>query len=461
MRSWLLVGILLAGCSGGFSERGNRQASEYRWLLRYDVKTLDPAAINDWTTGEVLHYLYPTVGELCDISASDDNKSYTLTVKNTYFSGDAKQEVGAVDIAHTLERCMKPEVQSGLASLFVTEIEGAEAFASGKSEHISGISISGNQVTLSLTKPDTVFADKLKSRSLGVVNHKLTKLNEPIKDWKPGYGASRFSLKSFVPGTEWVVDNGAESIKFQFVGDSASRKTQFDVDKADQAMFAAHEIPVVKGHSMLTKGGPTTLVYLQFNQKIAPFNDRANRLAIVSNLETGGLGNILDNKVDPPAGFGTLSSLGKSVTGFKATQPKPFEFDLVYADIGHSNPVVEVIITQLRKLGIKASAKPMTSGGLIAANNRGELPCLFTGWQPDFPGPLNTVPYLFHSKSPENHSGFADPQVDQYIDLAQAGTDPDTNIARALDLIHQNIPGVPLYVQRDLVLKRREPPSPL
>jgi ABC-type transport system substrate-binding protein len=289
----------------------------------------------------------------------------------------------------------------------------------------------------------------------------MVKLDAPITDWKPGYGLSKWSLKSFEPGREWVMANGAESIKFQFVGDSASRKTQFDVDKADQAMFAAHEIPVVKGHPMLTKGGPTTLVYLQFNQKIAPFNDRANRLAIISNLETGGLGSILDNKVDPPAGFGTLSSLGKSVTGFKATPPKPFEFELVYADIGHSNPVVEVLITQMRKFGIKASAKPMTSGGLIAANNRGELACLFTGWQPDFPGPLNTVPYLFHSKSPENHSGFADPQVDKYIELAQAGTDPETNIARALDVIHQNIPGIPLYVQRDLVLKRREPPTAL
>lgn len=365
----------------------------------------------------------------------------------------------AEDIVHTLERCMRPEVQSGLASLFVSQIEGAEAFAAGKTKHISGINTDGKTVTISLATPDTAFAEKLKNRSLGIVNHELTKLNAPIKDWKPGYGASRWSLKSFEPGREWVLTDGSESIKFQFVGDSASRKTQFDVDKADQAMFAAHEIPVVKGHPSLTKGGPTTLVYLQFNQKIAPFNDRANRLAIVSNLETGGLGSILDNKVDPPAGFGTLSGLGKSVTGFKATTPKPFEFDLVYADIGHSNPVVEVLVTQLRKFGIKASAKPMTSGGLIAANNRGELACLFTGWQPDFPGPLNTVPYLFHSKSPENHSGFSDPEVDKYIDLAQAGKDPDTNIARALDVIHQNVPGVPLYVQRDLVLKRREPPE--
>ncbi len=445
MRFWLLVCVLLAGCGKGFSERGDRTAGEYRWLLRYDVKTLDPAAINDWTTGEVLHYLYPTIGEVCEIDTSD-NQQFTLKPKDFKFSnGDP---LTPEDVIHTINRCLAPEVQSGLASLFVEQIEGKP---------------SSNQGTISfkLKAPDVAYKDKLANRSLGVVNSRLVKLNAPIKDWKPGYGLSKWSLKSNEPGREWVLANGAQTIKFQFVGDSASRKTQFDVDKADQAMFAAHEIPVVKGHSMLTKGGPTTLVYLQFNQKIAPFNDRANRLAIISNLETGGLGAILDNKVDPPAGFGTLSSLGKSVTGFKATPPKPFEFELVYADIGHSNPVVEVLITQMRKFGIKASAKPMTSGGLIAANNRGELACLFTGWQPDFPGPLNTVPYLFHSKSPENHSGFSDPQADKYIELAQAGNDPERNIARALDLIHQNIPGVPLYVQRDLVLKRREPPVAL
>ncbi len=460
MRWSLLLLVLLAGCGSGFSERGERSASEYRWLLRYDVKTLDPAAINDWTTGEVLHYLYPTIGEVCNIEASADNKTFRLAIQEVDFSDQIGNEVGGDDIQHTIERCLRPEVQSGLGSLFAAQIEGADAFAKGSAPHISGISAEQHGLTIRLSSPDTAFADKLKNRAFGVVNRNLVKLNEPIKDWKPGYGLSKWSLKSSTPGREWVLANGDQTLKFQFVGDSASRKTQFDVDKADQAMFAAHEIPVVKGHPMLTKGGPTTLVYLQFNQKIAPFNDRANRLSIISNLETGGLGSILDNKVDPAAGFGTLSSLGKSVTGFKASPPKPFAFDLVYADIGHSNPVVEVLITQLRKLGIKASAKPMTSGGLIAANNRGELQCLFTGWQPDFPGPLNTVPYLFHSKSPENHSGFSSPEADKYIELAQSGVDPETNIARALDLVHQNIPGVPLYVQRDLVLKRREPPAP-
>ena len=86
MRFWLLVCVLLAGCGKGFSERGDRTAGEYRWLLRYDVKTLDPAAINDWTTGEVLHYLYPTAGEVCDIEPSADFKTFTLKVKELDFS---------------------------------------------------------------------------------------------------------------------------------------------------------------------------------------------------------------------------------------------------------------------------------------------------------------------------------------------------------------------------------------
>lgn len=460
MRWWLTVCLLLGGCSGGFSERGNRPSTEYRWLLRYDVKTLDPAAINDWTTGEVLHYLYPTIGEVCDIEASQDSKTYTLKVQGGSFGGDSRQGLSNRDIAHTLERCMRPEIQSGLGSLFVSEIEGSDAYATGKAEHIEGIKFEDDVLVLKLNTPDVAFADKLKNRVFGVVNHRLTDPKTPLKEWKQGYGLSRYALKSFAPGREWVVDNGTETIKFQFVGDSAARKMQFDADKADQAMFAAHEIPVVKGHPNLTKGGPTTLVYLQFNQKIAPFNDRANRLAIASNLEMGGLVQILDNKVDPATGFGTLSGLGKGTTGLKPVPPKPFEFDLVYADIGHSNPVVEALITQLRKFNITAHAKPMTSGGLIAANNRGELQCLFTGWQPDFPGALNTVPYLFHSKSPENHSGFLVPEADSYIEKAQAGVDPDNYIARALDLVNQNIPGVPLYVQRDLVLKRREPPAP-
>lgn len=444
MRIWVLAAMLLVGCNGGFSERGNRSPGEYRWLLRYDVKTLDPAAINDWTTGEVLHYLYPTIGEACDIETAD-NQSFALKPKERNFSnGDP---LGAEDVAHTLKRCLVPEVQSGLGSLFAEQIDGEIATA-------------GGAVQFKLKKPDVAFKEKLANRSLGVVNHKLVGLKEPIKDWKPGYGLSEWALNSAVPNWEWIITRGDQSIKFQFVGDSSNRKTMFDVDKADQAMFAAHEISAVKGHPNLTNGGPTTLVYLQFNQKKAPFDNAENRRTIAGLVQLGDLGRILDNKVIMSQGWGTLSSLGRSSGVPAPKEVKPFEFELVYADIGHANPVVEGLITQLLRKGVKAKARPMTSGGLIAANNRGDLQALFTGWQPDFSGPLNTVPYLFHSKSPENHSGYADPETDKLIDLAQNGQEPEMNISMAIKRIESNVPGVPLYVQRDLVLKRRNPPLP-
>ena len=67
---------------------------------------------------------------------------------------------------------------------------------------------------------------------------------------------------------------------------------------------------------------------------------------------------------------------------------------------------------------------------------------------------------LFHSKSSENHSGFNMPEVDKLIDAAQRGVNTDENIKAATSIIEGNAPCIPLYVQRDLVLMRREPPKP-
>ncbi len=102
----------------------------------------------------------------------------------------------------------------------------------------------------------------------------------------------------------------------------------------------------------------------------------------------------------------------------------------------------------------------MPSGAMLEKNAKGEIPILFTGWQPDFDGALNTIPMLFHSKSSENHSGYSNPEVDRLIDLAQQGIDTDKNIQKAYDLIERDAPGVPLYIQRDLVLQKKEPPLP-
>jgi ABC-type transport system substrate-binding protein len=298
-----------------------------------------------------------------------------------------------------------------------------------------------------------------------VVNHKVIEDNKRIEKYTLGAGAGNWILDKVSPGAEWTLKHrtSGETLKFRFSGDSANRRNLFDTGSADYAMFAAHEAGVVKGHKNLTKGGPTTLVYLQFNPKAKPELAPALRYQlgtlIHSNLD---FTKILGDHVKPATSFlelsGTETMPSSGVASSRITEKGHFE--ITFAEIGMQNPSVEGIVATLRHAGMDVQGRAMPSGAMLEMNSKGEIPILFTGWQPDFDGPLNTIPMLFQSKSSENHSGFNNTKVDHLIDVAQRGENTTRNIQDAEMIIRAAAPGIPLYVQRDLVLMRREPPKP-
>ncbi|MBS1728958.1 MAG: ABC transporter substrate-binding protein [Armatimonadetes bacterium] len=458
----LAVTLILAGCSK--MSDTPRKSNEYVWLTRYDVKTLDPAAIQDWTTGKVLSYVYPSIGQLCEDMGQDKPTVYYLKVKDAKFgNGDP---VTADDIRFTLERCLLPENQSGLGNQFASEIIGSEDFTNGKSEHLQGVKLQPDgSVVIQLSHIDASFINKLKNTAFGVVNHKTVALRKPITDTNPGYGAGNWTFESVETGREWKLKQTktGQILRFRFAGDSANRLNLFDTNQADYAMFAAHEAGVVGKHANLDKGGPTTLVYLQFNPKTKPELTKELRYQVGSIVHANtDFAKVLGGVVTPASNFLALSGTDP-LPSSGISNPKivsKAHFEITYAEIGMQNPSVEAVVTTLRSAGMDVQGRAMPSGAMLEKNAKGEIPILFTGWQPDFDGPLNTIPMLFHSKSSENHSGYNNPQVDLLIEEAQRGIDTTKNIQKAYALIEQDTPGVPLYIQRDLVLKRSDPPAP-
>ena len=462
-KSALALALALAGCKN-FSDRAPAKgAAEYVWLTRYDVKTLDPAAGQDWTTGTVLSYLYPSIGKLCDI-ANDKPSVYSLKVRPSKFSnGDP---VTAEDIRFTFERCLVTEIHSSIGNQFAAQIRGSKAFADGTAEHVEGIKIiDDSSLVIILDHIDSDFSKKLRNNAFGVLNHKTVGLRKPLTDAKPSYGAGNWTMEKVSPGAEWTMKlkSNGELLKFRFSADSANRRNLFDTGSADYAMFAAHEIGVVKGHKNLTKGGPTTLVYLQMNPKTKPSLTPIMRYEIGAVIQSNvNFNTILGDHVTKALSFLELSGVPQLPSSGVATLTNASKehFEITFAEIGMQNPSVEAIVAALRKAGMDISGRAMPSGAMLEANSKGEIPMLFTGWQPDYDGPLNTIPMLFHSKSSENHSGYHNPNVDHLIDQAQSGTNTEKNIQEVSLTIEGEAPCIPLYVQRDLVLMRREPPKP-
>lgn len=439
--------LVLGGCGSG-GDFSKQEKNLFVVATRYDVKTLDPAAVQDWTTGYVLSYLYRSIGEVSSIK-TEDYVTFRIELGDFKFSDGVP--VQSSDVLFTLDRVLDPETNSGTGYQFASQIS-------------SKAILDSKRLTVVLKAPDAAFKEKLSNRVFGVVQQKKVKRHQLLRDSQVGFGISKWKMVSHVPNEVITLENleTREKVKFRYVRDSSTRRNLFETKQVQYALFAPHEKGALNGITDLKSGGPETLVYLQFNSKSAPFLNLEMRNAIAETLYRNvDFRKLLGGVVEPTSSIVALSFkkekfgvVGKEVKGFGTP------VQITSAEIGMQNPVVEGIIAGLNRAGFDVSGRAMPSGEMLAKNQRGEIPILFTGWQPDFEGPLNTVPMLFHSKSSENHSGFADSEVDSLIEQAQRGQDSEVSIRKAVKRVEAFRPVVPIYIQRDLVLSSKELPKP-
>lgn len=439
--------LALFGC-GSFSERTKPTENLFVVATRYDVKTLDPAAVQDWTTGYVLSYLYRSIGEICEVR-TQDYVTFGLKLKPFQFSDGTV--VKAEDIEFTLDRVLDPETNSGTGFQFANQI-------------LSKKIVDPATLEVVLKTPDAAFREKLSNRVFGVVQKAKVKRHQLLTDSQIGFGVSKWKMVNHVPNETITIENltSKQQIKFRYVRDSGTRRNLFDTGQVQYAMFAPHEKGALSGKKDIQSGGPETLVYLQINPKTAPsLNVQVRNSLAESVYKNVDFHKLLGGVVEPTSSIAALSYKDEKFTAAgMRTEPFKLPLEITYAEIGMQNPVVEGIITGLNKAGFKVTGRAMPSGEMLAKNQKGEIPILFTGWQPDFAGGLNTIPMLFHSKSSENRSGFSNKLVDSLIEKAQRGESIDSNIKAALTQIESLRPVVPLYIQRDLVLASKPLPVP-
>ncbi len=88
-----------------------------------------------------------------DYKLSEDGKTLTFTMRDGIKWHDGAP-ITVDDVTWSLEFAMKtPNLHGVLASVF-NSIEGADDYLSGKAEHLSGLSSSGNTVTVKFTNPN-------------------------------------------------------------------------------------------------------------------------------------------------------------------------------------------------------------------------------------------------------------------------------------------------------------------
>jgi peptide/nickel transport system substrate-binding protein len=184
---WFSVGTLVvglglataAGCGGGGGGSAKKESGKPVSVLRINLHTdtdyTDPALAYyqvSWqfeyaTCLKLLNYpdkagaaglqLQPEAASAMP-AVSSDGKTYEFTIKSGFkFSPPSTEAVTAETFRHVIERDLNPKMQSPSVS-FIKDIQGADAYASGKAKRISGITANGNKLTIKLVKiaPDFV-----------------------------------------------------------------------------------------------------------------------------------------------------------------------------------------------------------------------------------------------------------------------------------------------------------------
>ena len=196
---WLTLGALAAGVvllgaagcggnnnSGGAASGGNTNAipphqngGTINIALAGNIDYLDPALAYYQSTWQIEYSTclkltnYPDLpgdaGRVIKPEAasalptiSPDGLTYTYTVPAGKYKFNTGEPVTAATFQHALERDLNPKQASYFGAVFLAPfIKGASDFKGKPGEHVSGITVNGDQLQIQLTQKDGSFVQKL------------------------------------------------------------------------------------------------------------------------------------------------------------------------------------------------------------------------------------------------------------------------------------------------------------
>lgn len=157
----------------------------YRPLLKYNPSTdkLEPQLVDEW-------------------KVSDDELTYTFDMKDALKWSDG-DDLTAEDVRFSIETVLKATLVNGIFPENFSKIEGATEFKEGKADHVSGITIDGDIVTIKLTEKVGLFAKVLGQLDI-IPEHKLKDENvleiHNSDFWKNPVSSGMYKVKEISAG---------------------------------------------------------------------------------------------------------------------------------------------------------------------------------------------------------------------------------------------------------------------
>jgi peptide/nickel transport system substrate-binding protein/oligopeptide transport system substrate-binding protein len=472
------------------SSRAAPEGGVYRRPLAQEPATLDPARISDVYSRSVAQQIFdglvqfdstltvtPALAQFW--KASRDGKTWTFTLRRgvKFHHG---RELTADDVVFSFTRILDPRLKSSAAAMF-SNIEGAAEFQRGAAAAVSGLSaLDASTVQIVLTESFAPFVSVLAMGHAKILPRDLVERGADAFGTAP-VGTGPFKFSGWERGRSIALVRNAD----YFDGPPHLRGLVFRVfqggnvpamyEEFRQGRLEDTPVPTTE-HShaaaaveyQYIKRPMFSLRHYGFNTRMKPLDDRRVRRAITAAIDRPAiLDGVFLSRYIPAHGIvppGTLAfNPGVKATAFDPTRARALLAEAGYAG-GRGMPAItfvsgvrsERILTehgQIKKaldaVGIRAEFQYQTDWPtFVRTLGEGKAGAYLYAWHADIPDPDNFLHLLFHSRSPRNYMGYANPLVDELLTRARGERDLQRRVdlyRRAEQIILDDAPLIPFW----------------
>jgi ABC-type transport system substrate-binding protein len=474
-----------------------RVAGELR-LFGPDPITLDPALAADVASATYVVEIFsglvtfdkdlnivPDIAERWEVSS--DGRTYTFRLRRGVLFHDGSRMVTAHDFKYSMERALNPRTGSTVALTYLGDIVGARDFARGRAQEVTGIKVI-DDFTLQITidAPKSYFLAKLTYPTAYVVKREQVEGNP--RGWtRQPIGTGPFKLREWrlgerivlEPNPDYYLEPKPALSRITFLLAGGSPLTMYENGEVDVAPVGINDIERVRDprdplNKEMKQVAELATYYVGFNTRRPPFNDPRVRRALAMAIDKDALARVVLREMAVPA----KGILPPGIPGHNPDiQGLPFDpqearkllmeaggpeilrgASLLVSGVGGTpGPVIEAIQAMWEQhLGVRPQVQQVEFATFLQQVDRRQFDMMTLGWIADYLDPEDFLDILFHSQSPDNRTGYANPEVDRLLE--QARTMPtDTEEARqarlriyqqAEQIIVQDSPWIPLLHPR-------------
>lgn len=510
----LVVGTVLAGCSGGAqpsastspkqetgapaAQTEEKKPQVFRANLTSEPSTVDPGLAKDATSGAVVRATFdgltrldkdskPMKSMASDIKVSDDNRVYTFTLRDAKWSnGDP---LTAQDFEFAWKRVLDPKLAAEYAYQLYY-IKNAEKVHTGKAkpEELGVKVLDDKTLEVTLENPTPYFLELTAFYTYYPVDKKVVEANPKWANEAATHVSNGpFKMKSWEHKSKIVLEKNEnywdkdavklDQIDFAMIEDDSTALSMFEngeLDWAGQPLggLPTDAIPALKESGKLVVHPKATMYWYKLNTTKGPLSNvkirkalsyAVDRKSIVDNITQVGqvptMGMLPQSMIIKPEGYfkdhdtetaKQLLQEGLKELGLTSLPP----ITLSYNTTDRHKKIAEALQDQWKKalgIDVKLANKEFKVHLEDLHSLNYEIGRL--GWNADFNDPINYLEMFRDAKTGNNDTGWEDTRYKDLLQKSALESDPVKRtqlFAEAEQIFMDAMPVIPLFTDVDI-----------